>query len=83
MFGPWEVALLGGVALWEAVQHCGVSFEVISSPSEEERDPSTNGLKKPVSWLLLDLDVELSASPAPCLPAYCHASYHDDNGQNL
>ena len=29
-------------------------------------------------------DVELVAtSPAPCLPACCHASHHDDNGLNL
>jgi hypothetical protein len=38
--------------------------------------------KKPSSWLHSDEDVELSApSPAPCLPGYCHASCHDDNGQ--
>jgi hypothetical protein len=31
--------------------------------------------------LPVDQDVELSApSPAPCLPADCHASQHDDNG---
>jgi hypothetical protein len=34
--------------------------------------------------LAVDLDVELSApSPAPCLPAHCHASCHDDNGLNF
>lgn len=28
-----------------------------------------------------DQEIELSApSPAPCLPAQCHASHHDDNG---
>ena len=30
-----------------------------------------------------DQDVELSAPPAPCLPARCHASHHGDNGLNL
>jgi hypothetical protein len=36
------------------------------------------------SSLPLDQDAELSASPpAPCLPARCHASCHDDNGLNL
>jgi hypothetical protein len=34
--------------------------------------------------LSTDLDVELSASsPAPCVPACCYASHHDDNGLNL
>jgi hypothetical protein len=31
----------------------------------------------------LDEDVELSAPPAPCLPACCHASCHDNNELNL
>jgi hypothetical protein len=34
-------------------------------------------------WLPLGQDVELSAPPAPFLPALCHASCHDDNGLNL
>ena len=25
----------------------------------------------------------MATSPAPCLPACCHISYHDDNGLNL
>jgi hypothetical protein len=34
--------------------------------------------------LPVDQDVELLApSPEPCLPGCCHASCHDDNGQNL
>jgi hypothetical protein len=34
--------------------------------------------------LPMDQDVERSAlSPAPCLPACCHASHHGDNGPNL
>jgi hypothetical protein len=31
-------------------------------------------------WLPLEQDVELSASPMPCLPGHCHASHHDDDG---
>jgi hypothetical protein len=32
----------------------------------------------------LNQDVELSVpSPVPSLPAYCHASCHDDSGLNL
>jgi len=39
---------------------------------------------KPVfSCLPLEQDVELLAPPAPCLPGCCHASSHDDYGQNL
>jgi hypothetical protein len=34
--------------------------------------------------LLMDLDVEFSAtSPAPCLPVCHNASCHDNNGLNL
>ena len=40
-------------------------------------------LKTISSWLPSDQDVELSALTAPCLPTYCHASYHDDNGLDL
>ena len=37
-----------------------------------------------LSMLPVDQDVELSAPPpAPCLPACCRASCHDDNGLNL
>jgi hypothetical protein len=33
--------------------------------------------------LSLDQIVALSAPPlAPCLSAHCHASHHDDSGQN-
>jgi hypothetical protein len=36
------------------------------------------------SRLLMDLEVELSAtSLAPCLPMCYRASHHDDNGLNL
>jgi hypothetical protein len=32
---------------------------------------------------LVDQDLELSAPPAPCLPASCHGSCRDNNGLNL
>ncbi|EDL08821.1 mCG1044576 [Mus musculus] len=35
------------------------------------------------SWLPSDQVVELSAPPAPCLPAGCHVSCPGDNGLNL
>jgi hypothetical protein len=31
----------------------------------------------------LDQDLELSASPVPCLPGCCNDSCHDDNRLNL
>jgi hypothetical protein len=34
MLGPWEVALLGGVALLEEVHHYGLDFEALPSPEE-------------------------------------------------
>ena len=44
-------------------------------------------VKPSISLFLLsaDPDIELSApSPAPCLPAYYHASsHHEDNGLSL
>jgi hypothetical protein len=39
--------------------------------------------KTDCSWLPLNEDVELSASPAPCLPGHCCVSCHDDKGLNL
>ena len=37
MFGPWEVALLGGVALLDEVCHCGVGLELlVLKPSVED-----------------------------------------------
>ena len=59
-----------GVALLEEVYHCGWALRFqMPKPG-------------PVS-LLLSVDLELSASLAPCLPAYSYASYHDTNGRNL
>ena len=82
MLGPQGVALLGVVALVEcvvfSVQVCTVEegFVVLYAQAM---------LSVAHSLLLpADQDVELSApSPAPCLPAYCHASNHDDNKLNL
>jgi hypothetical protein len=82
MLGPWEVALLGGVALLEEgvalleeVCHYGGggwgSFAWALSSEEES-----------LFWLSSDQDVEISAFPVPCLSEHCHASHHDDNRLN-
>jgi hypothetical protein len=55
MLGPWKVALLVGVDLFEKVFHCGVDFKVLSARSGQcRRTP-------PPFWLPLDQDVGLSA----------------------
>ena len=54
----------------------GVGFEVSEVQARASVSQSLPAAAGP--------DVELSAtSPAPCLPACHHASYHDDNGVNL
>jgi hypothetical protein len=35
------------------------------------------------SWLLSEQNIELSASPVPCVPGCCHGSCLDDNGLKL
>ena len=65
-----------GVALLEEVCHCGGGFEISCA----------QGTPRVTHSLLLPLDqaVELLApSPASCLPARHHTSYHDENGLNL
>ena len=67
MLGPWEVALLGfvgiDVALMEEMCHCvgelGGLLVLKLCPV----------WKRVSSWLSLDQDIELLASPAPGLPA--------------
>jgi hypothetical protein len=55
MLGPWKVALLGGLNLFEKVCHCGVDFKGLSSsPGQCRRTPAP-------FWLPLDQDVGLSA----------------------
>ncbi|EDM08945.1 rCG43231 [Rattus norvegicus] len=69
MQGPWEVAPLGGVVVLEEV--CvGVALcaWVLRCP----RLKLCPVQKRASFWLSLDQDVELSASPAPCLLSYCH-----------
>lgn len=68
MLGPWEVSLLGGVALLEKACHCGGG--ALRSHIYAEVCPVWCS---PFSWLPLDQDVELSDPPAPCLPRCCHA----------
>jgi hypothetical protein len=54
-----------------------VGFEVIHAQA-------MHGVVHSLPLLPADQDVELSVpSLAPCLPACCHASHHDDNGLNL
>ena len=80
MLGPWEMALLGGVALLKEVCHCvvGVLYGLqMLKPHHVDESlllPAFRSRSR----------CELSApSPAPCLPGCCRASYHDDNGLNL
>ena len=54
----------------------GVDSEV----SYAQAPPS---VERNVLLLSMDQDVEISALPASCLPACCHASRHDDIGPNL
>jgi hypothetical protein len=55
----------------------GVGFEVLDAQVRPSVAVS-------FGCLSVDPDVELSASPpAPCLPACCLASCHDDNELNL
>ena len=59
------------MSLWELA----LKYYAQTQLSEKESD---------TSWLPSGQDVELSApSPAPQLPAPCHASCHDDNELNL
>jgi hypothetical protein len=80
---PWEVALLGGVALLEEVSLCelGLWGPMLKLCPWWERDLPPGWPKKTISLgLTSNQDVELLAPPAPSLSACCHASYHDDNG---
>jgi hypothetical protein len=85
MCGPQGVTLLGNVSLLEELCPCwrkyvtvGMGFEVLCSDSTQcGRDPPAGCLRKLVSWLPSDQDVELSVPPVRCLPVDCHA---DDNG---
>jgi hypothetical protein len=85
MLGPMgsgtirKCGLVGiGVALLEEVCHCVGRFWgllVLKLHPEQKAVPS---------WLPLDQFIELSAPfPAPCLPSWCPASCHDNNGLNL
>jgi len=71
MLGPWEVALLGGVALLDWVRPCWLWERDLRSPMLK-----ISLVRKRASfWLPSDQDLELPAPfPAPCLPRQCHAS---------
>ena len=80
LLGPWEVAVLGGVALLEEMCHC-VAVPALRFPSVQALPSVEGGLP------LLPVEQgsrcrTLGAPPAPSLPAWCRASYHD-NGQSL
>jgi hypothetical protein len=64
----------------------GVGFEVSSYAQAQPSGKETLAAclwETVSSWLPLDQEAELLAPPAPCLPACCHVSHHDDNGLNL
>jgi len=91
MLGPWEMTLLGGVALLERYGLVGGS---VSLCRKALRSPSTQALssveethlraacRRVSFWLPLEQDEELLAPSASCLPACRHASCHYDNGVN-
>jgi hypothetical protein len=82
MLSPWDVALLGGMALLEYIHvvllekvcPVGVGFESLLL--------ATCGRQK-LLQAAFRLRLELLAPPAPSLAACCHASRHDDHGLNL
>jgi hypothetical protein len=59
------------VPLLEEVYHWRVGFELSEAQAK---------ISDSLFLLHSNLDIELSAPPAPGLPACCH---HDDNGLNL
>lgn len=70
----WEQALLEGVALLEKVWPCWGEFVTVGWASRFQK-------LKP-SQACLKLFLLPATSPAPCLPARCHPSHHDDHGLN-
>jgi hypothetical protein len=55
-------------------------------PTEEGRDSPWATVGESLLLLPLspdELDSKLLAPSAPCLPAVCHTSHHDDNRLNL
>jgi len=72
-----------------ANRRCGLAGVGVALLEEVRHWKWALGFQKPkpvsVSLFLLpvDLYVELSISPAPCLPAGHHTPRHDDNGLNL
>ena len=71
------VALVGGVALFEEVCHCGGGLWGLICSSHTQC-----GTQSPYTACRSRCRT-LAPSPAPCLPALCHVSCHDDNGLNL
>lgn len=93
MLCPWEVALLGGVALLEEVHHyVGGPFGllVLSLLPNRRESLFPSCLRSRVfSWVPVEdsplllppgQDVEFLALPVACLTTHCCASHHNDNG---
>jgi hypothetical protein len=85
MLGPREVALLGGVALWNRCGLVGESVSLCRQALRASRLKFCPVQKRASSWLPLDQEVELPVSSfsstmsAWTLPCSCL----DDNGLNL
>lgn len=65
------MALLGGLASLEQTWPCWKKVATLRTQAM----PNTQ-----LYLLPADEDAEFSASLGPCLPAYCHAFFHDHNG---
>ena len=86
-YGPHRLTCLNARPIGSGtIRRCGLVGGSVSLWGRALRYPMLKLHPEWNSFLLMpaDQDVELSApSPAPCLPAHCHASCHDDNGLNL
>jgi hypothetical protein len=82
--GLYGEALLGGVALLEWVWPCCSGCDLVGGGVSLGVGFEFQAQSLFLFLLPVDPHVALSAnSPAPHLPAYCHASHQDDNGLNL
>ena len=83
MLDPWDMALLGGVALLKEVWPCWRKYVIVGVGFEAPKLKLRPVKRESVfSWMLSNQDVELSASPVPCLPRCCHASCLGNNKLN-
>jgi hypothetical protein len=68
---------------WIRCDLVGGSLSLVEAGFEISYAQATPSVAHTLLLLPGDQEVEFSALPAPCLPAHCHASCHDDNGLNL